>query len=133
VISCKGDKQLAVQFAAVVLYAKDLETTIEFYKKHFGFNDLRHHGDRIVELVNEAGGGRIMVHQAARAVRQGQAAVKLVFAIEDVAGFCAARATEGLEFGQVHHADGYVYANARDPSGNPISVSSRAFHTKSAG
>jgi hypothetical protein len=29
--------------------------------------------------------------------------------------------------GVVLYADGYVYANARDHSGNPISVSGRAF------
>lgn len=118
---------MTVQLAGVVLYAKDLETTISFYEKNFGFKALRADDDRIVELVDETGGGRIMVHQAAKAVKQGQSTVKLVFAVEDVASFCAARAADGLDFGPLHQADGYVYANARDPSGNPISVSSRAF------
>ncbi|HEX8049272.1 MAG TPA: VOC family protein, partial [Rhizobium sp.] len=27
----------------------------------------------------------------------------------------------------LHQADGYVFANAKDPSGNPIAISSRAF------
>jgi predicted enzyme related to lactoylglutathione lyase len=118
---------LIVQLAGVVIYAKDLETTVSFYEKNFSFKVLRSEDDRIVELNNETGGSRIMVHQAAKAVKQGQSTVKLVFAVEDVAGFCAARAADGLDFGPLHQADGYVYANARDPSGNPISVSSRVF------
>jgi predicted enzyme related to lactoylglutathione lyase len=118
---------VTVQFAAAVIYARDLEATVSFYEKNFGFKVLRASDDRIVELVNDDGGGRIMVHQAAKSVKQGQSTVKLVFAVEDVAGFCAARAADGLDFGPLHEADGYVYANARDPSGNPISVSSRAF------
>lgn len=100
---------MTVQLSGVVIYAKDLETTVEFYEKNFGFKSLRASDDRIVELFHETG-ARIMVHQAGRAVKQGQSTVKLVFAVE---------------------ADGYVYANARDPSGNPISISSRAFRAGS--
>lgn len=110
------------RFAGVVLYAKDLEATVAFYEKKFGFKALRADDDRIVELVHDNGGGRLT-----KSVKQAQSVVKLVFAVEDVAGFCAASAAQGLEFGPLHQADGYVYANARDPSGNPISVSSRAF------
>ena len=118
---------MTLQFTSVVLYAKDLEATVAFYEKNFGFKALRADDDRIVELVHDNGGGRLMVHQAAKAVKQAQSVVKLVFAVKDVAGFCAASAAQGLEFGPLHQADGYVYANARDPSGNPISVSSRTF------
>jgi predicted enzyme related to lactoylglutathione lyase len=118
---------LSLQFGGVVIYAKDLETTVGFYRAHFGFEALRADDDRIVELMHKDGGARIMVHQAAKAQKQGQSVVKLIFAVEDVASFCAASAERGLQFGALHQADGYVYANARDPSGNPISVSSRAF------
>jgi hypothetical protein len=38
----------------------------------------------------------------------------------------------GLEFGSTHHdhANGYCFANAKDPDGNSISVSSRGFIEK---
>ncbi len=121
---------MTVQLSGVVIYAKDLDTTVEFYKKNFGFKSLRASDDRIVELFHETG-ARIMVHQAGRTVKQGQSTVKLVFAVEDVAGFCLQSAAGGLTFGPLRQADGYVYANARDPSGNPISVSSRAFRAGS--
>jgi hypothetical protein len=59
--------------------------------------------------------------------KQGQALIKLVFDVEDVDGFCRASKDLGLEFGSIHHADGYSFANAKDPAQNSISVSSRAF------
>ena len=50
-----------------------------------------------------------------------------MFDVEDVERFCSDAKTRGLDFGPVHRADGYIFANARDPSGNSVSVSSRAF------
>ena len=111
----------------VILYARDIEATVDFYERHFGFRALRLPGDRIVELVAESGGANLMVHPAARGVRTGQATVKLVFDVEDVAGFCAASGRAGLVFGKIHPASGYEYANAKDPCGNNMQVSSRAF------
>jgi predicted enzyme related to lactoylglutathione lyase len=111
------------------MYARDVETTVSFYEKHFGFAVLRLPGDRIVELVARGGGANIMVHAAAKSVKTGQVTVKLVFDVEDVSAFCAESARRGLIFGPVHPANGYCYANAKDPNGNNISVSSRAFRT----
>ena len=111
----------------IVLYARDVEATVTFYEKHFGFQVLRLPGDRIVELVAFSGGANIMVHAAAKGVRTGQVTVKLVFDVEDVSGFCQRSAGNGLIFGAEHLADGYSYANAKDPCGNNIQVSSRAF------
>jgi len=111
----------------VVLYARDVEETVAFYQRHFGFGVLRLPGDRIVELVGPGGGANLMIHPVAKGVRLGQVTVKLVFDVEDVAAFCKASARDGLPFGKVHPADGYCYANAKDPCGNNISVSSRAF------
>jgi hypothetical protein len=47
--------------------------------------------------------------------------------VEDVEAFCRRCAEDGLEFGAIHKADGYQFANAKDPCQNSISVSSRAF------
>ena len=118
---------MRARLGRVTLYARDVEATVAFYEKHFGFSVLRLPGDRIVELVAPDGGANIMVHPAAKGVRTGQVTVKLGFDVEDVAAFCAERAREGLVFGAEHRADGYSYANAKDPCGNNISVTSRAF------
>ena len=68
-----------------------------------------------------------MLHPLGRGRKGGQSVVKLVFDVPDVEGFCARAAERGLAFGAMHKADGYVFANARDPAGNSISVSSRAY------
>ncbi len=111
----------------IILYAQDVEAVIDFYERHFGFTAAREAGDRIVELIDPDGGANLMIHPAAKGQRSGQSLVKLVFDVADVKAFCDSRAQEGLEFGPIHQADGYVFANAKDPSKNPISVSSRAF------
>ncbi|TPJ66276.1 VOC family protein [Mesorhizobium sp. B2-7-1] len=111
----------------IILYVRNIETAVTFYERHFGFKAHREEGDRIVELVNPAGCASLMLHLAAKGQKRGQSTVKLVFDVEDIETFAAGSAKEGLEFGALHRADGYVFANARDPSDNPISISSRAF------
>jgi len=120
-------RRLSLALNRLVLYARDVEATVAFYEKHFGFEVLRLPGDRIVELVARGGGANIMVHPAAKGVRTGQVTVKLVFDVEDISAFRAESARHGLSFGPEHPADGYSYANAKDPCGNNIQVSSRAF------
>ncbi|WP_282153523.1 VOC family protein [Ruegeria atlantica] len=111
----------------LILYAKDIEKMVHFYETHFGYVARRLKGDRIVDLVPDGDGLRLLLHPASKATRQGQAAVKIVFDVADVAEFCKQAAQHGLKFGPIHKADGYGFANAKDPSGNSISVSSRAF------
>jgi len=117
----------------ITLYVRDVEATIRFYVTHFGFTPLRLEGDRIVELLASDGGANLMIHPAGKAQKMGQSLVKLVFDVEHVEAFRARCSEKGLEFGPIHHADGYAFANAKDPSGNPISISSRAFRQRSGG
>ncbi|MBY3168335.1 VOC family protein [Rhizobium laguerreae] len=111
----------------LMIYAGNVEETARFYQKHFGFKATSLPGDRIIELVAQDGGANIMLHQAAKGQRSGQSTVKLVFDVEDVEAFCRRCAENGLEFGAIHKADGYQFANAKDPCQNSISISSRAF------
>ncbi|MFS8144194.1 VOC family protein [Rhizobium sp. BR 249] len=111
----------------LVIYAKNVEETARFYEKHFGFTATSLPGDRIVELVAQDGGANLMLHQAAKGQRSGQSIIKLVFDVADVEAFCTQSAENGLQFGPLHEADGYVFANTKDPCQNSISVSSRAF------
>ena len=111
----------------VILYTKKLEEVADFYCRHFGFDVLQIDGDRIVELLGPGTGANILLHPLPAGRKAGQTLVKLVFDVEDVEAFCQEAATRGLIFGAIHRADGYVFANAKDPAGNAISVSSRAF------
>lgn len=115
----------------ILLYAKNVQATCAFYKRHFGFEYEFDSDGRIAELVSPHGGAIIMVHQAGRGMRSGQASIKLVFDIEDIERFKAQCEKQGLAFGATHQADGYAFANAKDPDGNSISISSRSFSTRS--
>ena len=114
----------------LVIYAGNVEETARFYEKHFGVKATSLPGDRIIELIAQDGGANIMLHRAAKRQRSGQSVVKLVFDVEDVEAFCRRCAENGLEFGPIHKADGYLFANAKDPCQNSISVSSRAFRKR---
>ena len=119
------------ELGRVILYVRDIDAVAEFYALHFGFRIRREQGDRIVELERPGqAGSSILLHPLGRGRRSGQTVVKLVFDVRDVETFCADASRKGLVFGKTHKADGYVYANAKDPAGNSISVSSRAFRNR---
>jgi catechol 2,3-dioxygenase-like lactoylglutathione lyase family enzyme len=111
----------------IVLYTKRIPEMVRFYADHFGFQVVERAGDRIVELHPVHGGAALLLHPAAKSQKEGQVLVKLVFDVADVVAFCKAAAEKGLEFGPITEADGYCFANGKDPSMNSISVSSRAF------
>ncbi|MFA3917526.1 VOC family protein [Ruegeria hyattellae] len=111
----------------LVLYTKRMDAMAMFYETHFGYRTVRRADVRIVELVPPGSGIHLMLHPAGKGTREGQVGIKLVFDVSDVAAFCAQARERGLEFGPIHAADGYAFSNAKDPSKNTISVSSRAF------
>ena len=60
-------------------------------------------------------------------MKLGQVGVKLSFHVADVDAFKAEAAKDGLVFGATHRANGYAFANAKDPDRNSVSISSREF------
>lgn len=111
----------------LIIYTRKIEAMIAFYSTYFGFEAIHREGNRIVELRQVEGGCPILLHPASKGQREGQSLVKLVFDVTDVEAFCAAAKARGLEFGAIHRADGYSFANVKDPSKNSVSVSSRAY------
>lgn len=110
---------------SLILYTGKMDQMAGFYETHFGYARHQPEGDRVIELRPPAGGIPLLLHPAAKGMRQGQAAVKLTFSCDDVEAFCTESARQGLVFGKIHRAEGYVFANAKDPSGNSVSVSGR--------
>jgi predicted enzyme related to lactoylglutathione lyase len=108
----------------IILYVKNIPKVAAFYGKHFGFTPLPGATTGWVELAGPNGGCTIALHQAAKAQKSG-AAMKIVFAVLDVSAFRTAQMRAGLKFGPIHQADSFAYANAKDPAGNSISISSR--------
>jgi len=107
----------------VVVYAKDVDAMVAFYTETFGFEVLRDPADRIVELRHPKGGATINLHPAAKSQKMGQVLVKLSFDVRDVDAFVA----QHTGFGPVHRVPGYEFSNGKDPSGNNVQVTSRAF------
>ena len=75
----------------------------------------------------------ILIHQAAKSVKLGRVGVKLSFHVSDVEAFKVRAASMGVMFGATHKANGYVFANVKDPDRNSVSISSRAFRKQKPG
>ena len=117
---------MSTPLGTIIIYARDMKKTAQFYSRHFGFETTGEIEEGLIELRSTAGAG-ILIHQAAKSVKVGQVTVKLSFHVQDVPAFMARASTEGLAFGPAHQANGYLFANAKDPDGNSVSISSRAF------
>ena len=111
----------------IIIYARNMERTAAFYSRHFGFVTTGEVIEGLIELEPKQGGAGILIHQAAKSVKLGQVGVKLSFHVQDVLAFAAQAAKNGLKFGALHEANGYCFANAKDPDKNSVSISSRAF------
>jgi predicted enzyme related to lactoylglutathione lyase len=115
-----------LSIARVILYVRDISRVAAFYERFFGLRPLPGATDGWLELTGPSGGCAIALHRAAKSQKSG-AAMKVVFAVQDVPAFVKESERKGLQFGPIHHADGFEFANAKDPAGNSISVSSRGF------
>lgn len=118
---------MTLSLNTILIYARDPAVTSAFYKDHFGFETTGEVHDGLIELSAPSGGVNLLIHRAAKSLKFGQAIVKLVFSVSDVEKFKAESARRGLEFGSTHQANGYQFANAKDPDGNSVSISSRDY------
>jgi predicted enzyme related to lactoylglutathione lyase len=112
---------------SILIYARDTQRTAEFYTRFFDFESSGAVAEGLITLTSPSGGAAIVIHQAAKSVKLGHVGVKLVFDVQDVEAFKVKSAALGLMFGATHAANGYSYANAKDPDKNSIAISSRAF------
>jgi predicted enzyme related to lactoylglutathione lyase len=108
----------------VILYVKDVPRVAHFYRKHFGMKPLPSQDEGWLELESNSGGCNIALHRAASTQKSG-AAIKVVFGVSDVRQFTKEREAEGLKFGPIHDTGTFEFANAKDPAGNSLQVSSR--------
>ncbi len=123
----KDDSPDSVPLVRVILYVRNMEKSAEFYERHFGFQHVEVGVDDLIYLESPANGIGLMLLQAAKSVKLGQAGVKLVFQVEDIESFKARSAKAGLKFGTTHEGSHYSFANAKDPSGNSVQISNRRF------
>jgi len=118
--------------ARVILYVRDVLRVAAFYEQFFGMRPLAGGSDKWTELVCAGGVGcNIALHKAAKSQKSGSA-MKIAFGVRDVHGFKAEAERRGLKFGVVHEVDQFAFANAKDPAGNSIQISSRGLGELSA-
>jgi predicted enzyme related to lactoylglutathione lyase len=119
-------------FNGIIIYARDVHKSAEFYRKYFGFASTGEIVEGLIDLTSMNGGSNIRIHQAAKGIKLGQVGVKLVFDVPDVEAFKKKAASLGLRFGSSHIANGYSFANAKDPDKNSVCISSRAYRTRAS-
>jgi predicted enzyme related to lactoylglutathione lyase len=120
---------MTTSLGTIIIYARDMQKTATFYREHFGYQTTGEVIEGLIELHAKNGGAGILIHQAAKSVKLGQVGVKLSFDVRDVEAFALAAAKKGLKFGAIHEANGYQFANTKDPDKNAVSVSSRVFRS----
>jgi predicted enzyme related to lactoylglutathione lyase len=114
-----------VSFNSIIIYAKNMKETAGFYVKHFELNAVEK--DSLIVLSDQNQQEKIIIHQAAKSVKMGQVCLKLVFSVPNVEKFKNEAKKDGLIFGTTHKGNGYLFANAKDPCKNNISISSREY------
>jgi len=114
----------APPIARIILYVRDIPAVATFYQRLFGMIPLPGATAGWLELASPSGGCTIALHQAAKSQKSG-AAIKIAFAVPDVQAFASTAESQGFPFGPIHHAENFHFANAKDPAGNSISISSR--------
>jgi predicted enzyme related to lactoylglutathione lyase len=117
---------MPVPLGTVIIYARDMQKSAAFYSVYFGFESSGEVIEGLIELRPMSGEAGVLIHQAAKSVKLGQVGVKLSFHVQDVAAFALAAEKKSLKFGAIHQANGYQFANAKDPDNNPVTISSRA-------
>jgi len=113
-----------IPVSRVILYVKDVARVAAFYQQHFGMKPLPGGEEGWVELSGGKRGCNIALHRAASSQKSG-AAIKIVFEVSNVREFKAACEADGLKFGVIHSFSSFEFANAKDPAGNSIQISSR--------
>jgi catechol 2,3-dioxygenase-like lactoylglutathione lyase family enzyme len=115
---------MTAQISRIILFVRDVPGVAAFYQRHFGLQPIDSDEDGWLELA--AVGCNLALHRATTTSRErGRSSAKIVFAVSNVHIAKEDLAKGGLKFGKVHEANGFAFANARDPEGNPIQISSR--------
>jgi catechol 2,3-dioxygenase-like lactoylglutathione lyase family enzyme len=116
---------MTARISRIILFVRDIPVVAAFYQRHFGLHPVDTGEKGWLEL-SAAGGSNLALHQATTTSRdRGRSPTKIVFEMRDIHAAVSEFRAQGLKFGKVHEVNGFAFANARDPEGNPIQISSR--------
>jgi len=120
-----GDK---LSFNHAMIYLKDVQSGIAFYRDWLGFKvieDFRHEDRSVYARLRAPGGdGTIALHQAGPGASVASDGVRLYFEVRDLDDFCQRMRRRGFVFTQ--HPQmmpwGWRHAYLNDPEGHEISL-----------
>ena len=123
-----------MQLAQVIVFVKDLERMLAFYRDVIGLVPLDHSDGRFVRL--DGGGTRIALHRlpdgvAARVrvedppIRRTYTPVKLAFHADDVDVVRAGMEARGVTCDEVRRFGAVAFFDVVDPEGNIVQVTTR--------
>lgn len=116
---------MMLPISRIILFVRDPHRVANFYQTHFGLQLLEGAEDDWIEL--SAGGCTLALHRAKRTAdsTEQHPSTTIVFGVQDVQAAKALFAANGLKFGKVYESADFAFANAKDPEGNAIQISSR--------
>lgn len=120
-----GDK---LSFNHAMIYLKDVERGIEFYRNWLGFKvieDYRHESKSVYARLQAPGGdGTIALHQAGPGASVASDGVRLYFEVRELDDFCQKLRKRGFVLTQQPQMMpwGWRHAYLNDPEGHEISL-----------
>lgn len=66
---------MSVSLNHILIYAKDMQRTSDFYTRYFGFIAKADSDWQIIELISQNGDAHILIHQAGKGVKIGQVTI----------------------------------------------------------
>src|SRR5580658_3863131 len=117
-----------LSFNHAMIYLKDVERGIAFYKDWLGFKlieDFRHEGKSVYARLRAPGGdGTIALHQAGPGAPVSSDGVRLYFEVRALDDFCRSLQRRGFYFTQLPTMMpwGWRHAYLNDPEGHEISL-----------
>jgi len=115
-------------FNHAMIYVKDVERGINFYRGWLGFKlieDFRYEGKPVYARLRAPGGdGTIALHQAGPGASIASEGVRLYFEVRDLDDFCQKLRKRGFYFTQLPQMMpwGWRHAYLNDPEGHEISL-----------
>jgi catechol 2,3-dioxygenase-like lactoylglutathione lyase family enzyme len=117
-----------LNFNHAMIYVKDVERGINFYRGWLGFKlieDFRYEGKPVYARLRAPGGeGTIALHQAGPGASIASEGVRLYFEVRDLDDFCRSLQKRGFYFTQLPTLMpwGWRHAYLNDPEGHEISL-----------
>ncbi|MBL9080007.1 MAG: VOC family protein [Planctomycetes bacterium] len=116
----------ALAFHHAMLYTRDLERALGFYRDRLGFRVVDEYPGAYARLAAPKGNGTIAIHvlEPGQWLDPKRGGMRLYFEVQPLAAFCKRLARDGVVFDQPPQRMpwGWQHAYLRDPDGHELSL-----------